>query len=495
MKKYNFFILATFCLIGWFVLTYRIEDVPPGINGDEAAIGLNVIHVAKDGKDLNGKFLPIFTSLPDSSDWKQPITFYSEVLAFKIFSPSYFTLRAVSVLFALLSGLLIYLLLRNLLGVSAAIFGFLLFLTTPIIVIQSHLALENIAPVPFITLWLISIIKYNQNPKIRYLLIMVLALILSFYSYLGMRLIMPVLFCLSLALIFYKNKAKKLRFSLNHIFLFTLLFIPFLLSLLFLKNEYPGSLWGLYRPYIVESYQDFFLTYLSNFDPSFLYIKGDQTPYHSTGKHGMFLLATLPLFILGIIKIVRINKGISNFILISFFLAPILFGLGSTIHRASRLVGLVPIYVVICCFGIVYILNFKRKVFKIMVISGVIILILMNYLDFMKDYWFEYPKRVQSDFARPIHLGFEKLYEESKKNNLTPLVQNDLHVQNPIAFSFFELTFFPDSVKKWPDLTDIPPNSAILVSKGNIKKESIKNLQLKDIYGSDYYILINKYQI
>ena len=470
--------------MGWFVLTYRILDVPPGINGDEAAIGLNALNIAREGKDLRGSVFPIFTSLPDSSDWKQPITIYSEVLAFKIFKPSYFTLRAVSVFFAIASGVLIFLLLRDLLGLIPAVFGFLLFLTTPIIVIQSHLALENIAPVPFITLWLIAIVKYNQNPKSRYLLMMALSLIFSFYSYLGMRLIMPVLFFLSIAFLFYKNKQK--------ILIFISIFIPFVISLLFFKDQYPGSLWGLYRPYIVESYQQFLLPFISNFDPSFLYIKGDITPYHSTGKHGMFLLATLPLFLLGVIKIVRINKGISNFILISFFLAPILFGLGSTIHRASRLLALVPMYITICMFGVVSILEIKGKFVKTLLISGITILIFVNYLDFTADYWFEYPKRVQSDFARPIHLGFEKLYEQSKQNNLVPLVQKELHVQNPTAFSFFELTYFPDLVKKWSDLTDIPPSSAILVGKGGINLELIKHLQLIDVSGSDFYILINK---
>lgn len=476
-------ILFLILIAGWFLLTFRLTEVPPGINGDEAAVGLNAIYVAKNGYDLRGKFFPIFTSLPDSSDWKQPITFYSEVLAFKIFGPSYFTLRAVSVSYVLLSALLLFYLIRMLMGNFLASFGFLIFLTAPIIVIQSHLAMENIAPLPFIILWLIGVCKYNQQTKDRYLLVMGLSLILAFFSYLGMRLIMPVLFLLSIVLLFYKNKQK--------IPIFISIFIPFVISLLFFKDQYPGSLWGLYRPYIVDSYQNFFLPYLSNFDPSFLYVFGDTTPYHSTGKYGMYLVSTLPLFILGIIKIIKLNQLTSNFIALSFFLSPILFGLGSTIHRASRLLSLVPMYLVICCFGIVFILK-SRWIFKKIILVVIFFLILLNFGDFIKDYWFDYPKRVKSDFAKPLHLGFEKLYEKSKKDNLMPLVQNDLHMQNSTAFSFFEATFFPQSLKKWSNLEEVPPKSVVLVGNSSIKEELIKNLQVKDVYGSDFYILINK---
>lgn len=468
---------------GWFLFTFKLTEVPPGINGDEAAIGLNAIYISKDGNDLRGNFLPVFTALPDSQDWKQPITVYSVSLAFKIFGPSYFTLKAVSIFNVLLSALLLFYLIRMLMGNFLASLGLLIFLTTPIIMIQSHLAMENIAPLPFIILWLIGICKYNQQTKDRYLVLMGLSLIFAFFSYLGMRLIMPVLFLLSIVLLFYKNKRK--------IPIFISIFIPFVSSLLFFKDQYPGSLWGLYRPYIVDSYQNFFLPYLSNFDPTFLYFFGDSTPYHSTGKFGMFLIATLPLFILGVIKIIRLNQLIPNFVTITFFLSPILFGLGSTIHRASRIVGLVPFYVIICCYGLLLILDLKKQILKKAAVALLVAFILLNYSDFIKDYWFEYPNRVNSDFSKPIHLGFEKLSEQSKKNNLTPVVQSDLHLQNPTAFSFFEASFFQQPLKKWSISEKIPPNSAVLIEKGYNEGRFIKDIKTQDINGSNFLILIN----
>ncbi|MDP3758135.1 MAG: hypothetical protein Q8Q86_00290, partial [Candidatus Daviesbacteria bacterium] len=89
--------LLLFFIFGWFLFTFRILDVPPGINGDEAVIGYNAALVARNGFDSNGKFLPLFTASAGSRDWKQPVTFYSTVLAFRIFGTTYFVLRAVSV--------------------------------------------------------------------------------------------------------------------------------------------------------------------------------------------------------------------------------------------------------------------------------------------------------------------------------------------------------------------------------------------------------------
>ena len=100
----------------WFLFTFKLIDVPPGINGDEAVIGYIAALISQTGKDARGNFLPLFSSSQDSFDWKQPVTVYATVTAFKLFGPSYFTLRAVSVFFAFLSASLIFLLINQIKG-------------------------------------------------------------------------------------------------------------------------------------------------------------------------------------------------------------------------------------------------------------------------------------------------------------------------------------------------------------------------------------------
>lgn len=492
LKKARIFTtIFLFCIAGWFLFTYRLLEVPPGINGDEAVIGYNAALVSRNGLDSNNNFLPLFTSVPKSNDWKQPVTFYAEILAFKIFGPSYFTLRAVSVFFALLSGSLIFLLINELLGFKTALAGLAIFLTIPIVMIQSHLALENIAPVPFISFWLWMIIKYSKQLKLRYLVLAAIALSVGLYSYLGLRLIVPSLAVLTIIFVYYLSQKSfdKVR---KGVFIFILIILAFFALFLNVKDKYPGSFLGQYRPYGVTAYQQFLLPYLSSFDPTFLFIKGDVTPYHSTGKQGMFLLGTLPLFVYGIVKIIKNNKSIQTFILASFFLTPILFGLASDTHRASRLLTLIPFYTIVASIGGVGMIEkvnfkFKKKIISFTLISFLAFLIMLNYVDFLRDYWFEYPLRVKAEFSRPFNLAFERAQELARQHNLTPLIQDDFRVENPIAVDFFETIYFPKKLKRWKTDQTLPKSSLVIVNYS----EDMKKIPSEKIKGTEFGILTN----
>lgn len=481
-------ILVLFIISAWFVFTYRILEVPPGINGDEAAIGLNAELVSKNGYDSNGKFLPLFTAAKGSKDWKQPITFYSEVLAFRLFGSSYFILRAVSVFFVLLGAGIIFLMLYELEGLMLAVAGLLIYVTTPIVMIQSHLALENIAPVPFIALWLWMIIKYMRSLKNKYLILAAVALSLSTYSYLGLRLIMPPLVVLTVSFIYYLNRRFPRR-AIYRMLIFLLVVMPFLMIFPLVKKDYPGSFLGQYRAYEITSYQQLILPYISSFDPSFLFIHGDVTPYHSTGKQGMFLLATLPLFIAGIVKILQKRQSILIFTLISFFLMPILFGLGSDIHRASRLLSLIPPYVVISSLGIMALVNLRQKICRSVFILVLITLIIANFADFLKDYWYDYPGRIKSDFSKPYQLVFEKAYNLSITKNLTPYIQKDFRSQNWLAEDFFENIYFPNKLKFWGDDLPLPRDSVIIVPSYLLTR--YKDLEKIKFDNEEFGLLVN----
>lgn len=482
-------ILLFFLVFGWFLFTYRILDVPPGINGDEAAIGLNAALVARSGFDSNGKFLPLFTAAAGSNDWKQPVSFYSTVLSFRLFGVSYFMLRAVSVFFVLLSGILIFFLIFELANLKTAIWGLLIFATTPIVIIQSHLALENIAPVPFITFWLWMIVKYSKETKLKYLILAGVSLGLGIYSYLGLRLIAPPLTAASVIFVYYLSR-KKPKEATSQIIIFLLVMVPFWIIFLLLKNQYPGSFLGQYRPHTISSYQQLLLPYISSFDPSFLFIKGDVTPYHSTGKQGMFLLASLLLFILGLVKILQKRQPILLFILSTFFLVPVLYGLTSDIHRSSRLLSLIPFYVVTVSLGMGTLFDIRSK-WRFICIAILVLLISLNFTDFLRDYWFEYPNRVKAEFSRPYHLVFQKAKQLAQENNLTVFIQNDFRMQNPIAIDFFEAVYFPNKLSTWEIGQSLPQSSLIIVDSSAISSKA-EQVVVDRIEGTDYALLINE---
>lgn len=482
-------LLILFFILSWLLLNFKLIEVPPGINGDEAAIGYNAALVTRTGHDQNGRFMPLFVSVFDLTDWKQPITFYSSVLAFKIFGPSYLLLREVSVFFVLISGLLIFSFAKDIFGIKGAFVSLLIFLTIPAIMIQSHLALENIAPVPFAILWLWMLARYQKTLKQKYLFLSSLFLGIGLFTYPGMRLIVPVYIALSVIFVFYLNRKKTFKKIASEVFKFVLIVSLFPILMYSVKNSYPGAILAYNRPHGVQSYQELALPYISSFDPSFLFIKGDSTPYHSTGRQGVFLLATLPIFALGLFKIAQRKDPMLIFILLTFLLTPLFYGLAASIHRGSRLLVLLPPYTIITSVGFLSLFNIRKKLIKILVVSIVILVISANYADFVIDYWYDYPDRVKSEFSKPYHLVFEKAYVLGKLKKLDPFIQSDFRMQNKIAVDFFEQVYFPDGLKSWDNDQPLPENSVVIASDYTLSlKSDLKQIKVGD---GDFGLLIS----
>lgn len=486
MNKLIIFFLI-FYVAGFLFFSFKITDVPPGINGDEAVIGYNAALIAKTGHDSSGKVLPLFSKMMDSSDWKQPVTLYSTIIGFKLFGISFFNLRMVSVVFVLLGGTIIFFLAEELFDLKIAVISLLIFVTTPIVMIQSHLAMENIAPVPFVAFWLLMLVKYEKEFQAKYLILAGLSLGLALYSYLGMRLIVPVLAAGTLLYIFFLNFTRKTRKLKSHLLFFVLIIIPFFMALFLVKSKYQGAVLGLYHPYTISTYQQLLLPFISSFDPSFLYFSGDTTPYHSTGRHGVLLLATLPLFLAGLIGVIRKGTSMLIFISVVFFSIPVLYGLASDIHRGSRLLALLPLYSVITSAGFITLFKLRNKLVKISLVSLFILLILLNYADFLRDYWYEYPKRVKSEFAKPYHFLFDRAYQLSKKKNSQVFIQHDFRAINSTAIDFFEIIYFPNKLKLWQEGQPLPDNGILIASEGNL---SIINVGKKEIFGENGFGLV-----
>lgn len=482
-------ISAVFIAISlWFLFTFKLTDVPPGINGDEAAIGYSAALISKTGYDKNGRFLPLFTTV-GWPDWKQPVTIYSTALIFKLFGISYFNLKAVSVIFVLISGMIIFFLAKEIFDQRIAIVSLFIFATIPIIAVQSHLAMENIAPVPFVALWLWMIVKYSKAKKSKYLFLAGVALGISLYSYLGLRLIMPILAFLTVAYLYYLNR----KSSLRPVSIFIVALMPFLSLLLVVRDQYPAAVFALNKPQNVTSYQDFLLPFVSSFDLSFLFMKGDSTPYHSTGREGMFLLATLPLFILGLTKIATEKKHIFIFILLVFFLAPLLYGLPGSIHRASRLLSLIPPFIIIILLGVKFLAEIKSKI-KIYLILVIMMLILVNFKSFLTDYWFEYPQRVNQSFEKPVHQVYEKVARISKEERLKIFIHDDIPIRNMTAYTFLAMAYLGNNFQRWEESKELPKRSIVMVTEQVFGRslKGIREVEVLEHGNMDLILVINR---
>lgn len=469
-KLFKFLISILVLALLAIFFSYKNLDVPMGLTADETAMGYNAALLSNSYHDENGRFLPLFVLSNDGTDWKQPVTQYYLAILFKIFSPSLFLLRFSSVIIVILSTFLLYKLLRQQdYSFGNSVFSLLIFLSTPLIMIQSHMGLDNIMPIPFILIFLYFLFKFQKFSKFKYLIISALSLGITFYTYKGMRAIFPIWYFLSILYLFIPRK------KYLSVIIFSAFSLPFMLISPFINHIYPGSIFGGARPQF-DSIYNFIYPYLSSFDLTFLFIKGDETLYHSTGIHGMFLLSTMPLFLFGIYSSITKNKN-SRFLLALFFFAPMLYGSVNSVHRASRLMCLIPLYAIICINGLMLIKLIIKK-YYVLILALLLILMSANYLDFLIYYYNTYAKLTQSVVGdlKP-YLSYKYLKDESIKTNLIPYVAKD--ISNP----FYEAIYFPDGIHVIHE-DSTPPSGSILLSNRKII-EGMNNINANMLY---YYI-------
>lgn len=466
-------ILTLVFLLGVLFFSFRLLDVPKGITVDEAAFGYNASLISETLRDENGRFLPIFVLSLDGRDWRQPVMQYLDVIAFKLFGKSLFVLKMVSVLLAAASALLIYFLAARIKNKKFAYLALLIFITSPIILIHSHLALDNISPVPFILIWLIGIFEYERTKSVKFMILSGISLGIGFYAHKSMRSassVWALLTALYLITLYVKNWGKLTFGNYKPVIFFIAAVLPFFLASPLLEYKYAGAVYGS-QSLEVKSLYDFFYFYISNFDLSFLFIKGDSILHHSTGRHGMFLLFTMPLFFLGAYKAVCRREKFFIFLLICFFAGPLFVALAGSVHRASRILFLAPLFSLISVYGFTQLIELKGKLARVLIIL-LLVCGIFNTSDFLRYYWFEYGEDTSHIFYKTQSIPvYKKLFYISEEKNLIPYISESLINRNgdPGTIEDFSRSLYFTGVPGLKNGIDLPAGSIFLTDDKNIQ--------------------------
>lgn len=480
--------LAAVVLLAFF-FSYRILEVPTGLTVDESAFGYNAVLLSRTGRDQNGWRIPVFVLSINGKDWRQPVPQYYMTLFFKVFGPSVFNLRFSSVVIAAASAVLLFILAMKSFGNTGAVVTTIVFLATPILMIQSHMGLDNITPVPFVILWLLGIFLFSKERRLKYLVLAGLSLGTGFYTYKGMRGTVPVWAAITeiylLSLLIEKHGKALWQEFFRYAGIFALSVGPFFLVIPLLERLYPCAVFDCQKV-TISSFYDFFYPYISSFDLSFLFIKGDATVYHSTGRHGMLLLASLPLFLVGVWEAIK-KKGFWFFVLVAFFTTPLFYGLVNSVFRASRLLAMIPLYSLVAGLGGMVIWNQRKKVWGKVLVGVMIVIFALNYGDFVRFYWFEYPRFTENVFGHLApYKAIEELAKESKARELVPYISSDVYDGNQEDGRFFESIYFTKPVLKVLPNEKLSPGSILLSHRMNVPGMKYLSTPLPD-----YHLLTN----
>lgn len=441
------------------ILSYKLLEVPRGLTVDEAAFGYNATLLANTLHDENGRFLPVFVLSDHGRDWRQPITQYYQAIFFKLFGASVFNLRFSSIIITIFTAILIYFLSLYLIKSKIwANIASLVYLTIPIVVIQARYGLDNHMTVPFTILWLLGLFLFSDTKKTKWLFVSAISLGIAFYTYKGMRAVVPIWSIISF---FYILKVSTIKSTIK----FTLFLLPFFAIIPLLETKYAGAVFN-GQGFSPMTYYNFFYPYISTFDPSFLFITGDATPFHSTSHHGMFLLFSLPLFATGLYLSLKMNYKY-KYLLLTFFSAPLLMGFVNSVHRASRVMCLVPVFVVFSTIGLKYIWNISKysKLISILLIG----LIVYNFYDFYHFYHNDYAKITESLFGNQnYYVSFNALRLDSQKYTLKPAIDKVVYDNFGNTGDFYQAIYFPKGLDIYSDINIIPQDALFMSQRKDI---------------------------
>lgn len=448
---------------------YQLGANPPSINWDEASNGYNAYSILKTGRDEYGNFLPLYNRSFD--DYKPPLYMYLNVVSVKLVGLNELGARLPSATLGSLTILVVYLIVLRITASKkishvAAFFG----AVSPWTVHFSRVGFESNIGLFFglaaFTALLWALPLRAEGVRKRNVIILLLSSLifgLSFYSYHSARIFVPIMFIVTM-LIFKDNFLKLPRKYIFLFFAITLIVItPFFLT------SPKDAIGGRYKTvslgaqkestddYIKYVNQDnntwyakylhqrrililriYLNNYLSHFNPEFLFVVGDRNLRHHTEGFAMFPLIFLPLFMIGLYKLIEKNGKRNNFILAWLLIAPLPAMPADAAPHAVRSVFMTLPIILISSVGVKMFLNlFRTKAVLIVLLVCILAFYLYGYLH---NYYFHYNR----DKAEFWMYGFKEAVTESMKlTDQYPVINVDSSIEQGYIFWLFHNKYDP----------------------------------------------------
>ena len=420
MKINKFYLfLGIIVFLGFFLRFFQLEQNPPSLTWDEAAWGYNAYSLGIDGKDEFGKLFPL-NYLESFGDFKPPMYAYLDIFPVKLFGLNEFATRFPSAFFGVLTALITYFLTKRIFWNSKskelyALLSALFLAISPWHIMLSRAAFEANVATFFIVggIWLF--LKGIQEKK-WYIVISIVFLVLSMYTFNTARIVVPIL-VLFLGLTFRKKLIENKKQTCVVVLVGILLILPTLgflfspqaslrfkevniftdIEVIRTSNQEiinDSSIWSrIIHNRRVGYARSYLKHYFDNLNPSFLFIKGDGYPKFSTQDVGQMYIWDLPFFVGGILMLFRKKTGfwwiIPSWILIGILPA----ATARETPHALRIETILPTFQVLTAYGfsqfLLYMRSYKKWFKPVAIVLG--LLLFANFFYFFRNYNVHYP--------------------------------------------------------------------------------------------------------
>ena len=419
MKAAMAAIVVAVAIVTAIVYGRRLTESPVYLTPDEVVIGLDAHALAETGRDLRGRFLPLYFQINEftvrGTIWYQPAIMYLTAAVLQVAPLTEWSIRLPAVMVGVLDVILVVLLASRMYGhTSSAVLAVALFALAPAHFTHSRFAMDYIYPLPFILFWLYALHRYLERPNERWVAAATLSLGLGFYSYIAAMMLMGVYFALT-GLVLFRLKAPRRHWWFAVIgmaapltcFVVWLTLHPEIFSETFARYEFdnPNRVSGLGRLSMYWQY----------FSPSYLFFNGGSQLVFSTRAVGVFLLPMMVLLPAGILRVARHRTPFGEVLLYGCLTAPaaaILLDEGSAINRA---LAIVPFAVLISVMSVdEWALPDLRRWWRPAVVTVVVLACVVQFVAFQRDYFGDYRARSAKWFQHNIRGGMEAILDQQQ---------------------------------------------------------------------------------
>ena len=459
-------LLIGILLLAFVLRFYKLGVIPPSLNWDENSNTYNAYSILKTARDEYGNKFPLYNK--SFNDYKPPLYMYLTVPAVAVFGLTPFSARLVSVLSGLLTVFTFFFLIKwlfrnnskvNFIALSSTFF----LAISPWHIMLSRIGLEANLGVFIVTL-AITLFLFALERKFL-LLVSAMFLGLSLYSYHAERIFTP-LMLIALVVIFRKEFLKIEKKIILMFFLILLIFtIPLFVlipkealsqrfnesssdfikenvaksSVLELQDYEQGTpilrILHNRRVTIIISY---FENYISQFDPNFLFVKGDGNLRHHLNNFGLLNIFFLPLILFGIYSSVKISKTFIFLILWLISSAVPASPVTPSPHAIRSFLMVIPL-MTFAGIGFLFIYELKY-LFKLPLIILTII-IFYSFFRFIFGYTTQYP--VYSAFDWQYGYSQAAKFTQSLDDKKFPRIFIDSRLEQAYIFWLFNLKYDP----------------------------------------------------
>jgi len=202
IARYSFLLLGLILLISGFFRFYRVNEIP-SLHGDEVDFGYNAYSILKTGKDMSGDRFPIGTV--SSGDYRPALYMYLTIPSIKIFGFNEIAIRLPTIVFSLLTILLIYLVAIELFSDRfVALFSSIFLGFSFWHIVLSREASEKIVALFFVLLGIYGLLCFIRKKQLLLLMASIISFLLSIHTYYSPRLFL-MLFLPTVFIIFQKS--------------------------------------------------------------------------------------------------------------------------------------------------------------------------------------------------------------------------------------------------------------------------------------------------